>query len=192
MIFNFNSKTEITHAFDESMFTQLTTMANVTASNLKTIYGNGFVTLKKRDGTDAKDLLVYIDGNTTPFAVTMQGGGNTVGNVLRLYFQESIRFEPYSNHTFFCQTLLADVVLPKKYNITQGVIAKNVEFSLVGKGKIIIANDVVGTTYSATIDGQTIAVDLNAQHCVDIYFTKSFKCKTGYELNYIAYVEIEN
>ena len=191
MIFNYSNDINITQSFDESMFTELTTMANVAAKDLKTIYGNGYITLKKREGTDAKSLLVYIDGNTTPFTITMQGGGNTVGNVLRLYFQESIRFEPYSNHTFYCQTLLASEELPKRYNITQGVIAKNVEFSLVGKGKIIVVNSSVGTTYSATIDGETIAVDLNAQHCVDIFFTKSFKCKTGYELNYVAYVEIE-
>ena len=192
MIFNFNSKTEITHSFDESMFTQLTTMENVAASALTTIYGNGYITLKKRDGTDAKSISVYIDGNTTPFTVAMQGGGNTVGNVLRFYFQESIRFEPYSNHTFFCQTLLASEELPKRYNITQGIITKNAELSLVGKGKIIIASATIGTTYSATVDGKTVAVDLNAQHCVDIYFTESFKCKTSYDLNYVAYVEIEN
>ena len=56
MIFNFNSKTEITHSFDESMFTELTTMENVAASALTTIYGNGYITLKKRDGTDAKSI----------------------------------------------------------------------------------------------------------------------------------------
>ena len=191
MIFNFNTKTEITHAFDESVFTQLTTVENVAAANLKTIYGNGYIILKKTGGPDAQNLKVYIDGNTTPFTIAMHGGGNSLSNYLRLYFQESIRFEPFSTHTFYYQTLLTDMVLPKKYNVIQGVISKTTELSLQGRGKIIIAHNIIGTTYPVTIDGQLVNVQLNSQFYTDLLFNESLKCTSEYELNYIAYVEIE-
>jgi hypothetical protein len=191
MIFNFNSKTVITHAFDESVFTELTTVENIAAADLTTIYGNGYITLKKTGGPDAQYLKVYIDGNTTPFTISMHGGGNSLSNYLRIYFQESIRFEPFSTHTFYYQTLLANVELPKKYNITQGAISKTTELSLQGRGKIIISHDILGTTYPVTVDGQLINMQLTSQFYTDIYFNESFKCTSEYELNYIAYVEIE-
>ena len=171
-------------------FNVLTTMDGVSGLDLKTIYGNGYLVLRKTSGTDGQTLSIYIDGNTSPFTIKMNGGSGVTANVLRFYFQESIRFVPNSNHLYFYQTLLTNKVLPKRYNIIQGVNEKGVEFSFTGKGKIIICNDVSSSKYTAVIDGESFEVALNAQHCMDLYFTESFKCTCGYTLYYVVYLEI--
>ena len=189
MIFNFSNT--VSQSFNQDDFNQLTTVENIAAKDLTTIYGNGYITLKKTDGPDAQYLKVYVDNNTEPFKVAMHGGGNTLSNYLRLYFEDNIRFEPFSTQSFYYQTLLSDKPLPKRYNITQGAISKTTELSLQGKGRIIIAHNIIGTTYPVTIDGQLVNIQLNAQFYTEIYFMKSFKCTSEYELNYIAYVEIK-
>lgn len=189
MIFNFNTKTEITHSFEESDFNQLTTVSGVTGDNLQTIYGNGYIILRKTAGTDAQPLSVYIDGNTQPFTVPIQGATNVIGNTLRLYFQESIRFTAYYDNVFYYQTLLTDKEIPKRYDIIQGASVADKEFSFTGRGKIIMRNGNLGISHKVEIDGKSMYVQSNANHYIDILFTESFKCTSSQSLHYIAYIE---
>ena len=171
-------------------FNVLTTKTGISGLDLGTIYGNGYLVLRKTWGTDGQTLSIYIDGNTSPFTVKMYGESSGTANVLRFYFQESIRFVPNNNHQYFYQTLLTNKVLPKRYSIIQGVNEKGVAFSFTGKGKIILCSEVTGAKYTAVMDGESFEIPLNGQHCMDLYFTKSFKCTSGYTLYYVAYLEI--
>ena len=187
MIFNFNS--DVTYSFKQDDFNVLDTKSDVASSNLKTIYGNGYIILCKVSGSSGQALSVYIDGNTKPFTLTLVGGSGNSNNYVRFYFQESIRFEPYSSHSFYYQTLLADKELPKRYDIIQGSNESGNGISFEGKGKVILANGSLGLYYPIEVDGKLVSIPTNANQYIDIFFTKSFKCITSTAFYYIVYLE---
>ena len=175
-------------------YTNLTTVLSVAGDKLPTIYGSGYITLRRTDVNNSGNILdVYIDGNTEPFNVSIDITQYGVrGDFLRFYFQESIRFDRAPSYTsFFYQTLLSDKPLNKKYKITQGKTSGSEYITITGKGKILLSpagNPVVD--YS--LDGSTEqTLKFYGYQCMEFMFNKSFKFKSNtYMSYYIAYTEI--
>lgn len=194
MIFNFNSKTEITHSFDESDFNQLTTVSGVTGDKLPTITGCGYMMLRRVAGSSTGTLDVYIDGNTQPFKLSTEYNYGIAGDFYKFYFQESIRFSNgLSTHTYLYQTLLAEKTVDKRYNIAQDIITNTNYINMSGRGKVLVSPAERGTTFYYSIDnGTEYSLSFRGNQYIELMFNESIKFKSEYgttALYYIAYLE---
>ena len=195
MIFNFNNDVNITHSFDDSVFNQLTTVPAITGDKLPTIYGSGYITIKRISSTGAAvdQVNAYIDDNTQPFKISSAVNSGLRGDLYTLFFQKSIRFENgISADTYFYQTLLADELIDDKYKITQGTTYKTDYTTFTGKGKIVIASYNSAPTMQYSVDNLSEQVyAFNRSQCMVYMFNENFKFKSinEYLLYYIAYVE---
>ena len=197
MIFNYSSDITVTHSFDEGDFNQLTTVTNVTGDKLPTIYGSGYITLRRIGVGYSGILNVFIDDNTVPFTVYINSTEYGVkGDFLRFYFQEKISFSGgLSSEAYFYQTLLADKPVNKKYNIIQGKATDTEYITVNGKGKILVSPTYGNPAMFFHLDGgdmQTLI--FYGYQYMEYQFNNSFKFKastTTYPLYYIIYTEIE-
>ena len=179
----------------DSEYTNLTTVFSVAGNKLPTITGSGYITLRRTDVNNASNVLnVYIDGNTEPFKVYIEISQYGVrGGFLRLYFQESIRFSEAPDYSaFFYQTLLADKLVDKKYNITQGKTNGSDYTTITGKGKIVVSPSGGSPEIYYSLDGSIEqSLRFYGYQCMEFMFNKSFKFKSNtYISYYIAYTEL--
>ena len=176
----------------DSVYTNLTTVASITGDKLPTIYGSGYIILKRIGGTVSTTLNVFIDGNVQKFPLYSTVINNNVDGVFwRLYFQESISFSlGNQNDTYFYQTLLADNLVDKKYNITQGVTTNTDYITITGKGKILISFTSLATMrYMLDSDVENrIVSDQYMEFTFENKFVFSATLST-HLLYYIAYIE---
>ncbi len=178
-------------------FTKLTTKVDLAGNSLGTIYGNGYIILRKTWGNDNYDLDVYVDDNTEAFKLMPTEVGSLQGGYYRFYFQEKIRFGgDLSDHEYFYQTLLSETVLPKKYNITQGSKLGEDYLTFTGKGKILFSClDVTSSIYFKIDGGEEQTMPMSSTQYSEYWFTKSISFKrmnTGalYPLYYLLYLEV--
>ena len=197
MIFNFNSKTEITHSFDDNVFTKLTTVVEKSGS-IGTINGTGYIILRKTWGNNNNTIQVYIDGNTTAFYLMPTESGGVQDGYYRFYFQKSIRFAgSLSEHEYFYQTLLTETPVADKYVITQGSKTGDTYLTFTGKGKVLLSGgDFSSMVYFKVDGGSEKSIAAADTQGLELWFTKSIAFKasgsgTSYPLYYILYLEVE-
>ena len=179
----------------DDIYTNLTTVASITGDKLPTIYGSGYITIRRIRNVDTVSRVnVYIDGNTEPFLMENRFNNGIQGDFYKFFFQESIRFDNGKvDDVYFYQTLLADELIEKKYNITQGLASPNADYiTIAGKGKILVCPTATSQNLKYTIDGETEqSIIFHGWQYMEYLFNESFKFKNSYSnLHYIAYTEI--
>ena len=178
---------------EDSEYTNLTTVFSVAGDKLPSFTGCGYVILRKVSGVESRSLKVFIDGNTDAFTVLLDGSSLNATNYLRFYFQEEIRFEGARDASFWCQALLAEKEITKKYDIVQGVKTKGEYISFTGKGRVLIVTESRGITIAYEIDNNSEIQDISTgNQYMEFLFTNSFKLKSNnssYSVYYIAYLE---
>ena len=129
-------------------FNNLTTAIDITANNLPSINGSGYIYVKYLSGA-VNTISVYIDGNTSPFKFkNFSSNIYQSNNLWKFYFQKSIRFSYEESSTkFMYQTLLSDSLVDEKYRVRQGATSGTNSVTIPGKGKIIISQPLDSTVY---------------------------------------------
>ena len=190
MIFTFGDTFNKPSSGGNNDFDVVTTVSNIKGNAIPTIYGHGYVMLKKVSGSTADILEVYIDGNTSAFYVS------TVFYPLTFFFQNKIEFKGgNSNSIFMYQTILSSETIDNKYNITQGLTGIT-PVTLYGKGKVVISVGTIDLTLSFSVDGgNTVETPVFSSALFEISFTKSITFRVvslsdNYYFRYIAYTEI--
>lgn len=183
---------------NESPFTVLNTVINAKGNELPTIYGNGYITIRRTNATSSggDGLVAYIDDNTSPFPITSYNDSYVTGGFYKLYFQKSIRFGGgISTNFYFYQTQLSDTQLEDKYNIVQGATSDTDYITINGKGKILICTKTFTTVLYYKIDDKPEnELYFYGYQYMEFNFNESFRFKSqrggSYTLYYIAYTEI--
>lgn len=183
---------------NESPYTVLNTVINAKGNELPTIYGNGFITIRRTSASSngADNLVAYIDDNTSPFPIASYNDSYVRGGYYKLYFKKSIRFSGgISTNFYFYQTQLSASELEDKCNIVQGVTSDDEYITISGKGKILICAMTFTTVLYYKIDDMPEnELYFHGYQHMEFNFNKGFKFKSqrgsSYKLYYIAYTEI--
>ena len=183
----------------DSDYTVLTTVNSITGDKLPTIYGCGYMILRRTSSPDGLSNIinVFIDSNSQSFPIgNLTQYTSIYGDYWKFYFQEGISFSNgKSGETYFYQTLLADSPVDKKYNIIQGVTVNTDFTTITGKGKILLSTGTQTATMTYRVDNASIdnSIKFNQYRCMEIMFNESIAFKTtyvSYPIYYIAYIEL--
>ena len=182
---------------DSEIYTNLTTVGNVTGDQLPTINGSGYMILRFKSGS-AHTIDVFIDGSISAFRIGRNVSyTHNVGDYWKFYFNKSISFSGGKNaNTYLYQTLLADGLVDKKYNILQGATVVTNQTTITGKGRILIsqpASNNLTTLYYSVDKGAGYNFTFIGYQCAEFMFNESFTFSSNnetYPFYYIAYVEL--
>ena len=183
----------------DDVYTNLTTVNSITGDKLPTIYGCGYMILRRTSSPDGLSNIinVFIDSNSQSFPIgNLTQYTSIYGDYWKFYFQEGISFSNgKSGETYFYQTLLADSPVDKKYNIIEGVTVNTDFTTITGKGKILLSTGTQTATMTYRVDNASIdnSIKFNQYRCMEIMFNESIAFKTtyvSYPIYYIAYIEL--
>lgn len=167
-----------------SEYNNFSTVRAVSGDKIGTIYGRGFISIKRISIKTMAILDVYIDGSEKFFVLR----GNQFAY---FYFNESIRFESGEpNDVYFYQLRLTNNNSPA-YQVTQGIAPYQEKASFNGKGKALIVAEAGGVIISTTLDDSSVFyVETEAYQIVTIEFEKNISFMASTNLYYIVYTEL--